>query len=267
MKLALVQMQVTPKKEDNVKSACQAIFRCAHEGADMVVLPEMFVCAYENAAFLQNAEPAGGYIYRALSKAAQENGVYVVGGSFPEKDGDKLFNTSFVFDKNGVCIARHRKVHLFDIQIEGGQAFCESDTFSAGDDMTVFDTCYGRVGLMICFDVRFGELARKMALNGAKLLLVPGAFNMTTGPMHWDLLLRSRAVDNGVWVAGISPARDEHASYVAYGHSAVVSPWGNEVCRLSSYPERVLLDVDLAECDRMRSQIPVLSARREDVYA
>ena len=266
MKLALVQMLVTNSKEENVKKACMAIEISAQKGAQMVVLPEMFACPYENHSFVQNAEEVSGFIYRNISQSAKENGVWVVTGSFPEREGEKLYNTSFVFDCAGREVARHRKLHLFDIDIEGGQHFCESDTFSAGDAITVFDTPFGRMGLMICFDLRFGELSRTMALSGAKLLLAPAAFNKTTGPMHWDLLLRARAVDNGVFVAAVSPARNEKASYIAYGHSALVSPWGEFVCRMGDDEAITITDVDFPLVDAVRRQLPILSARRTDLY-
>jgi Predicted amidohydrolase len=266
MKLSLVQMLVGSDKEENVRKACGAIKISAQKGAQMVVLPEMFACPYDNASFVRNAEEVDGFIYHSIAESARENGVWVVAGSFPEREGKKLFNTSFVFDDLGNEIAHHRKLHLFDINIEGGQRFCESDTFSAGDEITVFDTPFGRMGLMICFDLRFGELSRAMALAGAKLLLAPAAFNKTTGPMHWDLILRTRAVDNGVFVAAVSPARDESASYIAYGHSALVSPWGELVCRMGSDEAITIAEVDFSLVEAVRRQLPILSARRTDLY-
>lgn len=266
MKLAMVQMPVTDDKNNNLQTACQQIEFCAQQGADMIVLPEMFVCPYETTAFLKNGEPRNGGIAQTIAASARQNQVYVVAGSFPEKEDSRFYNTSLVFNPKGEEIAYHRKLHLFDVSIKGGQHFCESDTFTAGDHITVFDTPYGRIGLMICFDLRFGELSRAMALDGAKLLIAPAAFNMTTGPMHWDLLLRARAVDNGVWVAGVSPARNETAPYVAYAHSAVASPWGNIVCRLSSCAECGFVDLNLDLCEDVQRQLPVLHARRCDLY-
>lgn len=266
MQLSLVQMLVTDDKKRNVEKACRSIEISADKGAKMAVLPEMFACPYENRSFIRNAEEKGGYIYHAISQAAKENDIWVVAGSFPEQDGNYLYNSSFVFDNHGSEIACHRKLHLFDIDIEGGQHFHESETFTAGNSITVFDSSFGKMGLMICFDLRFGELSRIMALSGAKLLIAPAAFNMTTGPLHWDLLLRARAVDNGVYVAAVSPARDEKASYIAYGHSALVSPWGKYICQMGDEEAISIADADFSMVDSFRRQIPVLSARRTDLY-
>lgn len=144
--------------------------------------------------------------------------MYLAAGSFPEEDREgRLYNTGYVFDRQGRELARHRKMHLFDIQVEGGQCFRESDTFSPGDTYTVFDTEFGRMGLCICFDIRFPELFSLMVQVGARLVLVPAAFNRTTGPAHWDLVFRQRAVDGQCFTAGAAPARDPAAAYVSYG--------------------------------------------------
>ena len=182
MKLAQIQMRVQPDKAENLRHAEALLARV--KGADMAVLPEMFCCPYDNGCFRAYGEAEGGEAYRMLSRAAAENGLWVVGGSLPELDGGRVYNTSYVFRPDGRCAARHRKMHLFDIDVAGGQQFRESDTLTAGDTVTVFDTPWGRMGLCICFDLRFQELARLMTLEGAQVLVVPAAFNMTTGPAH-----------------------------------------------------------------------------------
>ena len=266
MKIAIVQMQVTEDKATNLSHMKELVAQAAVQGADFVVLPEMFPCLYETASFVKNAEPCGGEIWSALAAAAKENNVYLVGGSMPERDGDLLYNTCFVFDRSGGQIARHRKTHLFDVDVKGGQYFKESDTFSAGKDVTVFDTEFGKMGLCICFDMRFPELARLHAMEGAQVIFVPAAFNMTTGPLHWELMFRSRAVDNQVFTVGCAPARDENGPYVSYGNSVAVDPWG-KVLMCADAEECILtVDVDLEEVHRVRCQLPFLSARREAVY-
>ncbi len=266
MKLSVIQMRVGHDKEENLRHAAVLVAQAAREGADMAVLPEMFVCPYENQAFLSNGEPAGGRIWKALSEMAERNGLYLVGGSFPEQADGRLYNSSFVFDSQGRQIARHRKVHLFDIDVEGGQYFRESDTFTAGNDITVFDTPFGRMGLCICFDLRFPELARIMALEGAKVLLIPAAFNMTTGPLHWELLFRSRAIDDQVFTVGCAPARDENGPYVSYGNSLIADPWGKILVRAGAEEEVLMTELDLTETERVRMQLPLISARRTDLY-
>ena len=196
MRIALIQMKVTSSVRANTARAAELVFSASRMGADIAVLPEMFCCPYDNASFVKNAQPAGGQIYSALSDAARRSGVCLVGGSMPESDAGRIFNTSFVFDPEGNEIARHRKAHLFDIDVKGGQRFCESDTFAAGEGPTLFDIPWGRLGVCICFDIRFPLFIREYCDMGAKALIVPAAFNMTTGPMHWELLFRARAVDN-----------------------------------------------------------------------
>ena len=163
---------------------------------------------------------------------ARERGIWLIGGSIPELEDGNVYNTSFVYAPDGSCAARHRKTHLFDIDVAGGQRFMESETLTPGSDITTFETPWGTMGLCICFDFRFEELARLMTLRGARVLFVPAAFNMTTGPAHWELLFRQRAVDNQVFTVGTSPARDESASYHAWGHSIVCDPWGSIDFRL-----------------------------------
>ena len=144
--------------------------------------------------------------------------------------------------------------------------FMESDTFAPGNDITLLDTPWGRVGLCVCFDLRFEELCRVMTLRGARMILAPAAFNMTTGPAHWELLLRQRAVDNQCFTVGTSPARDESASYVAWGNSMVCDPWGTVLHCCGAGEEVAVTELDMTRIDAVRRQLPILSARRTDVY-
>ena len=162
-----------------------------------------------------------------LSQAARETKTYVVGASIPElgEQEKTYYNTAFVFNPEGKLLATHRKTHLFDIDIPGKIKFIESDVLSAGNKVTIVDLPeYGKIGLAICYDVRFPELAMIAARKDAFMLVYPGAFNTTTGPMHWSLQARARAMDNQVYVAMCSPARDTQATYHAWGHSMIVNP-------------------------------------------
>lgn len=266
VKIALIQMHVTNDKQVNVDNAEKYIIDATKMGANIIALPEMFNTPYQNSKFPLFAETENGETIKRLSKIAKENSVYLIGGSIPEKDGNKLYNTSFIFDKKGHIIGRHRKMHLFDIDIVGGISFKESDTLSSGNDVTVCDTEYGKIGIAICFDIRFPELARLMVDNGARMIFVPAAFNMTTGPAHWHLTARMRAVDNQVFYAIASPARDEGSSYVAYGHSLVCNPWGKIISELDEKENILISEIDLDEVDKYREQLPLLKARRNDIY-
>ena len=264
MKLAQIQMHVTADKAANLRHA-EDLLRSAR-GADMAILPEMFCCPYENSAFRPYGETLGGPAQQALSALAGEEKIWIVGGSVPELEGERVYNTCCVYNPDGQQVARHRKMHLFDIDVQGGQSFRESATLSPGNDITLFDTPYGRIGLCICFDLRFEELCRLMALEGARVLLAPAAFNMTTGPAHWELLLRQRAVDNQCFTVGAAPARDEASSYVAWGHSLICDPWGTVLHECGSGEETAVIDLDLSRVDAVRQQLPILSARRTDIY-
>ena len=255
---ALLQMSVQKDVSVNLKTAEEMVRSAAEDHADIVVLPEMFCCLYTRKAFVANREPKGGRIYCALQRMARENHVYLIGGSMPEEEDGKIYNTCFIFDREGNQIGRHRKVHLFDINVKGGQYFKESDTFSPGDSYTVFDTEFGKMGVEICFDIRFQELARITAQAGARVIFFPAAFNMTTGPAHWEILFRARALDNQIFTCGCAPARDEAGLYVSYGNSIMVSPWGEVIGRLTEKPGMLLHEIDLDLVDSVREQIPVV---------
>ncbi|WP_313342241.1 carbon-nitrogen hydrolase family protein [Sedimentibacter sp.] len=265
-KAALLQTKVYDDKEKNVENAVRLIERVSKEGADFAVLPEMFCCPYDNSLFKAYGENEGGFAYTAMSTAAKDYGIYVVAGTIPELKDDKVYNTSYVFDRNGNQIAKHRKMHLFDIDIEGGQYFKESDTLTPGRDVTLFDTEFCKIGLAICYDIRFPELSRLMAAEGAEVIIYPGAFNMTTGPAHWELSFRARALDNQVYTIGVAPARDLEATYHSYGNSIVVSPWGTVLNRMDEKEGYIIQEIDLNYVKKIRNELPLLKHIRKDIY-
>ena len=259
-RIGLCQMKVTADKQENLRRAEQMAAEAASGGAELVMLPEMFQCPYENRAFPLYAEEEGGETFRRLSRMARDNGIVLVGGSIPERCGGRIYNTSYVFGPGGGLLGRHRKIHLFDVNVPGGICFRESDTLTAGEDMTVVDTPAGRLGVAVCFDIRFAELFRAMALKGAQIICIPAAFNMTTGPAHWELSFRMRAADNQCFFAGCSPARDETGCYVAYGHSIVTDPWGSVLVQANESEQVVLAEMDLSRIDEVRNQLPIMKS-------
>ncbi len=266
MKAALIQMEVVHNKAENIAHARELIGRACEQAPDIAVLPEMFCCPYSNAYFREYGETENGPAQQMLQEAAKEYGIYLVGGSMPELEEDRVYNTCYVYDRQGNKIARHRKAHLFDIDVEGGQRFFESETLTAGDNITVFDTEFGKMGLCICFDFRFQELAKVMGDRGAQVIFVPGAFNMTTGPAHWELLFRQRAVDNQLFTVGVSPARNEQDVYVSYANSIAVDPWGTVIARLGREEEIGFVEIDLERIASIRRQLPIINSRRTDLY-
>ncbi len=261
------QMRTHETAEEALQAAERGCAEARRMGADLVTLPEMFCCPYETKLFPPRAEPEGGETFRRCAKLAREYGVWLSAGTMPERGADgRVYNTAYVFDRGGALAAKHRKMHLFDIDVALGQAFRESDTLSAGNSVTVFDTEFGKMGLCVCYDFRFPELARLMALRGARVLLVPAAFNLTTGPKHWELMFRAQAMFNQVFALGTAPARDVSASYQSWGHSIAVDPWGAVLAQMDAEEGGQLVELDLRETAAVREQIPLLRHRREDVY-
>ena len=261
-RIALCQMMVTADKKQNLLRAAEVVEEAAQGGGSVVCLPEIWNSPYDVKLFGNYAEPADGPSAALMSKLAQKYSIYLVGGSIPEQALDdagntRMYNTSFVFDPAGALIARHRKVHLFDVDVERGVKFKESDFFAPGENLTVFDTGFGKMGLAVCFDLRFPEMFRGMANAGAHIVFLPASFNMTTGPAHWDTLIKTRALDNQFYLAACAPARNLSASYVSWGHSCVASPWG-EFCAAADAREQIvyaMIDIDYMQ--KVRRELPI----------
>ncbi|XP_029126194.1 omega-amidase, chloroplastic isoform X2 [Cajanus cajan] len=318
-KIGLCQLSVTPDKDRNIAHARTAIQDAASKGAQLVLLPEIWNSPYSNDSFPVYAEDidagAGASPSTAmLSELSRLLKITIVGGSIPERSGGRLYNTCCVFGTDGKLLAKHRKIHLFDIDIPGKITFVESKTLTAGETPTIVDTEVGRIGIGICYDIRFPELAMIYAArasqssnfdflgvdrrggfiyigqhclcishfrnilkeisnsysllltSGAHLLCYPGAFNMTTGPLHWELLQRSRATDNQLYVATCSPARDTGSGYVAWGHSTLVGPFG-EVLATTEHEEAIIIaEIDYSILEQRRTNLPVTKQRRGDLY-
>ncbi len=265
MKTACIQMKTVADNDENIAVACRYIAEAASHHADVVVLPEMFSCPYKASNFPVYAQEDGGKNWVRLSEAAKENKVYLVAGTMPERDGEKIFNTAYVFDRDGNQIAKHRKAHLFDCNLPGVHFF-ESDSLNAGNAVTTFQTEFGTMGIMVCFDIRFPLMATVMQMRGAKAIFVPAAFNMTSGPNWWELMFRTRAADNQLFMIGAAPARDEKASYVAYGNSIVVSPWGKVIARLDEKESVLYADIDFSEEEKLRDWYHIICAERPELY-
>ena len=267
LKIALCQMNVIDNKQENILKATSMINEAAKNNSNFIVLPEMFNCPYSNDKFVEYAEnEKSSHTLESVSKLAEKHETYILAGSIPEKEDSKIYNTSYLFDKDGSIIAKHRKMHLFDVDVKGGIYFKESDTLTPGNKFSICETDFGKIGMGICYDVRFPQLAQINVNNGAKILFYPGAFNMTTGPAHWELLFRSRALDNQVFCVGVAPALNKDSSYHSYGHSIVVNPWGEVICQLGQKEELKIVEIDLDEIKKVRNEIPVLKNRRNDLY-
>lgn len=267
IKVGICQMAVQDDKQDNLDQAEDMLRQAKQAGCSLAVLPEMFNCPYTAELFPQYAETYHGVTTQMLSAAAAKYGMTVVGGSIPERDeAGRVYNTSFIFNNQGQLVGRHRKVHLFDVDIQGGTVFQESKTLTAGDTVTVVSAPELTFGVGICYDIRFSQFARAMTLGGAKLLIYPAAFGWTTGPAHWELLLRSRAIDNQSFLIGAAPAINRSAEYHAYGHSMLVDPWGRVLAAAKEDEAVIVADIDLSLVDKVRAELPILNHWRDEVY-
>lgn len=261
--VALCQMKTIADKEENLKRAEEMIVEAAIHGAQIVVLPEMFNTPYDIRAFGGYAEGEVGPTCQMLERAARDNNVVVVGGSIPERDEDLIYNTSFVYDQHGERIAKYRKKYLFDVEIPGELTFRESRVLSHGAKSIVF-TAYGRkFGLAICFDIRFPEYIQKLSKKGAEAIIMPASFNTVTGPAHWEILGRARAVDNQCYMVMVATSPDAKNSYQSHGHSMVVDPWG-EICTSADVEEAMLFwTLDFTTVAKIRGRLPLLGIRAE----
>jgi omega-amidase len=287
--IAMCQILVGADKKQNVETASKSIEAAVkNHGAEIVVLPECFNCPYSNDCFLQYSEYCPDVNSKSpdqsqnptaffLSEVAKKLNIYLVGGSIPERvdvsgnDHPKLYNTCMVFDPTGNLIAKHRKVHLFDINVPGKIKFVESETLTPGSNITTFEvntkSSSFKVGLGICYDMRFAEYAQILSKLGCSMILYPGAFNTVTGPAHWELLQRGRAVDNQLFVGTCSPARTrEGTGYQAWGHSTIVDPWGTVLATTDHDPSIVSQTIDLNRLLEVRTNIPIGKQKRHDLY-
>lgn len=269
-KIGLCQLSVTSDKNINISNARTSIQSASKKGAIIVLLPEMWNCPYSTDYFHRFSEDfddqESSPSYSMLSDLACREGITIVGGSVPERCGDRLYNTCCVFGPKGELLAKHRKLHMFDVNMPGDISFEESSIFLAGEEPTIVNTDVGRIGIGICHDIRFPELAMVYRERGAQLICYPGAFNMCTGEALWELEQRARAVDNQLYVATCSPARDSAGSYTIWGHSTLVNPLG-EVIATSGHDETVVIaEVDYSAIQRTRESLPVGKQQRDDIY-
>ncbi len=266
-KVAAIQMNSAPSVDKNLTVAQTLLEQASQADAELAVLPENFcLMPVNDDDRLSAAEDDGsGPIQDFLSNTARELGIFVIGGTIPIRAAvkNKVRSACLVYNDTGKRLARYDKIHLFDVEVKNGEAYRESDNFDAGDELQTVETPAGRVGLTICYDVRFPEMYRRLLDTGAELFVVPSAFTATTGHAHWELLLRARAVENLAYV--IAPAQvGEHANgRCTYGHSMIVDHWGNVLARRQQPDAGVVVaEVDLAALRETRQKFPVLSHRR-----
>lgn len=268
LRVAAVQLSSQASLDENLARCRVLVERAAQRGARLVVLPENFAYFGPESGKRAVAEALGdgGLIQSTLAATARSHGVTIVAGGMPEKspDAERPFNTCAVLGADGAVVAAYRKIHLFDVDLADGSSLRESSATRGADPPTpvVVDVDGFRVGLSICYDLRFPELYRKLVDLGAELVLVPAAFTLHTGKDHWHVLLRARAIESQTWVLAAAQYGKHPGGRTTYGHSLLVDPWGTVVTDASDGEGVVVGDVDRAVTTRVRGSLPCLSHRR-----
>ena len=264
---AIVQMDSRNDKAENVRRACAFVDEAAANGARLVCFPENMDLCGRYAGEGGDRETLPGYTTERLAAKAREHGIYIHAGSLREliPGDERVYNTSVLLDPEGRIVATDRKLHTFDATLPDGSVQNESEWIRPGDRIVTADTALGRLGLSICYDLRFPELYRIMALSGAEVMLIPANFTKPTGRDHWEVLLRARAIENGCYVLAADQV-GQKPHFVAYGNSMAADPWGRVIARAGEEPGIIYARIDLDGVASARRRIPSLQNRRSDVY-
>ncbi len=261
-KVAAVQMASGPNVEGNLSEARRLIEKAADQGARLVVLPEYFpiMGLSERDKVAVREQPGNGVIQSFLSKTARKHKIWLVGGSIPlvASTPDKVLNTCLVFDDHGKQVARYDKIHLFNLVL-GNEQYHEARTIESGNQVVVVDSPFGRIGLAICYDLRFPELFR--AMKDVDIIVLPAAFTETTGKMHWEVLVRARAIENLAYVVAAAQGGYHVSGRETHGHSMIVDPWGRVLDELARGSGVVVAEVNPSYQASLRASLPALSHR------
>lgn len=267
MKIAAIQMCSSHIIEDNLAVAAKLIEQAANNGAKLVVLPEMFAIMGTDQQGKVNARESYGEgpIQSFLAKTAKKHAIWIVAGTLPliSEIPTKIRAACLVFNSEGIVVARYDKIHLFDVAVSATEVYQESATTEPGQDIVVIDTPVGKLGLAVCYDLRFPELFRALMQRGAEIIAIPSAFTVPTGEAHWELLIRARAVDSLAYMIGACQGGTHSSGRQTFGHSLIVDPWGAILARKDSLEPGVIgATVDLERLKKIRTAIPLLQHQR-----
>jgi predicted amidohydrolase len=267
MRAAAVQLNSTADKARNLETAERLVRAAARDGSRLVVLPEKWNLFGDSAMLMEGAEPLDGPTIDAASSWARELGIHLVAGSIAERvEGrEKAFNTSTLIGPGGELQARYRKIHMFDVDV-GGVAYRESEHEEPGNELVMGELEGVALGMTICYDLRFPELYRILAVRGAMVITVPSAFTLDTGKDHWEVLLRARAIENQAFVVAPNQIGEAPPHYRSYGRSMIVDPWGVVLGQAPDEECFVAAELDLDAQARVRATLPSLANRRPEVY-
>ncbi|OIQ24862.1 carbon-nitrogen hydrolase family protein [uncultured Vibrio sp.] len=264
-RVGIVQMTSSPDPLDNIAYIRREVSNLASQGATWVVTPENALIFGSRKDYHQHAEPLSiGPIQTELCHIARESQVWLVVGSLPIRTEEgEVSTTSLVINSGGDIVSHYDKLHMFDVDVQDShQRYRESETFSAGRDIVVAETPFGKLGLSICYDVRFPHLYSELVKRGAQILIVPAAFTAVTGKAHWETLLRSRAIETQSWVVAVNQVGRHPCGRETWGHSMIVSPWGEVVLDLEDNQSSGIADIDLHQVEEIRKTMPVASHTR-----
>ena len=268
MRAAAIQLNSTADVDRNLATAERLVDAAAAAGAELVVLPEKWSALGPGEMLLELAEPLDGPIVTAARGWAQRLGITLLAGSVGERieGSERIANTSLLISRDGEIEATYRKIHMFDVDV-GGVSYRESEHERAGEEIVVAPAAGTDLGMTICYDLRFPELFRILALRGARVITVPSAFTATTGRDHWEVLLRARAIEDQLFVVAANQFGTAPPSFSSWGHSMIVDPWGRILDVLADGEGHAIADLDLGEVERVRAQVPSLASRRDGAYA
>ena len=263
MRVAVCQLNSRDDRQANLDTAHKLLEQAAAQGADLAVLPE-YVDYLGPRSSEPQPEAVDGQFSRFFGTAAAELGIWVIAGSFHEQGpGDgRTYNTSLVFNRWGALITAYRKIHMYDVEIPGRVSYHESSTVAPGDRSVVVDVEDVGVGLSVCYDLRFPELYRNLAADGARVLVVPAAFMLHTGKDHWEVLLRARAIENQCWVVAAGQIGDHDPGRTCFGRSMVIDPWGTVLAQAPDITCVLTAELDMQRLETIRAELPSLRNRR-----
>jgi predicted amidohydrolase len=268
MRAAAIQLNSTTDVDRNLATAERLVDAAAAAGAELVVLPEKWSALGPGEVLVRLAEPLDGPIVTAAREWARRLGITLLAGSVGERieGSERIANTSLLIAPDGEIEATYRKIHMFDVDV-GGVSYRESEHERAGDEVVVAPAAGTDLGMTICYDLRFPELFRILALRGARVITVPSAFTATTGRDHWEVLLRARAIEDQLFVVAANQFGTAPPSFSSWGHSMIVDPWGRVLDVLADGEGHAIADLDLGEIERVRARVPSLASRRDGAYA
>lgn len=271
MLVAAIQLTSKANKKKNLAVATSLMTRAVRQGAELIALPEYFSCIGTRTEMQKEAEkPNQCAAYEAVRDFAKKNEVYVLAGSIPrfsdKKDEKRLLNRSYFFAPDGSELGHYDKIHLFDAQLGEAASYRESEIFKPGSELSVVETPFGKIGMTVCYDLRFPELYRSLAFQGARIIFVPAAFTMYTGKDHWLPLLKARAIENQVYIVAPAQIGKHNDRQTTYGKSCVIDPWGNIIALAPDCETVIVAELDFKFLNKVRKELPVLKHFRKDLF-